>query len=209
MVGFIKKDLLIIKNNVKSLLIAIAIYAIFIFSNEIDVSFIFPFMIFLLFISTFSYDDYNKWNAFAVTLPNGREYIVKGKYTCVILLTLVATFLSNISSILVFALKNMLDLEQVLFSTTTYLAMILIISSIICPFLFKYGTEKGRIVLFVMIFGIFSIISFFKEYVDIVIPNNILMFCQQYGLILLLFISILMLTISYFISKKICLKKEF
>lgn len=209
MLGFIKKDLFMIKNNVKSLLIAIVIYLLFIFSNEMDGSFILPFMVFMLFISTFSYDDYNKWNAFAVTLPRGRDSIVKGKYVTVTFLTFIATLLGNFCSILVLSLKNTLVLEQVLFSGVSYLATIFIIASIICPFLFKYGSEKGRIVLFIMIFGIFSIIGILKQRMDIVISNHLLLFLQQYGLILLLVLSVLMLIISYFISRRIYLKKEF
>ncbi len=209
MLGFIKKDLFIIKNNVKSLLIAIVIYALFVFSNDMDGSFILPFMVFMLFISTFSYDDYNKWNAYAVTLPKGRDNIVKGKYASIISLTFIAILLGTVCSILVYTLKNRLDLEQVLFSTIAYFTTILIISSITLPLLFKYGSEKGRIVLFVMIFGIFSIISILKECKDIVISSSLLSFFQQYGLFLLLVISILMMITSYFLSKKIILKKEF
>ena len=209
MLGFIKKDLFMIKNNVKSLFIAIVIYLLFIFSNEMDGSFILPFMVFMLFISTFSYDDYNKWNAFAITLPKGRDSIVKGKYLTVTFLTLIATLLGNFCSIIVLSLKNALDLEQILFSTGSYLTIIFIIASIICPFLFKYGSEKGRIVLFIMIFSIFSIISILKQRMDIMISNRLLLFLQQYGLFFLLFLSVLMLIISYFISKRIYLKKEF
>lgn len=209
MLGFVKKDLFILKNNVKSLLIAIAIYAIFIFSNDMDVSFIFPFMVFMLFISTFSYDDYNKWNAFALTLPKGRENIVKGKYVSVILLVFVATLLGSLCSALIFSLKNTLNLEQILSNSITYFITIFIIASIICPLLFKYGSEKGRIVLFVMIFGIFSMASIARECTDIVISGGMVSFFHQYGLILLLFLSILMMIISYVISKRIYLKKEF
>lgn len=209
MLGFIKKDLLIIKNNVKSLVIAIAIYAIFVISNNMDASFIFPFMVFMLFISTFSYDDYNKWNAFALTLPRGRENIVKGKYTTAIFLILISTLLGTICSTIIFSLKNTLNLEQVLFSAITYLVTILIIASIICPLLFKYGSEKGRIVLFIIIFGIFSIASIVGKCTDIVISSNMVSFFHQYGLILLLSISILMMIISFFISKRIYQKKEF
>lgn len=209
MLGFIKKDLSIIKNNVKSLIIAIAIYAIFIITNSIDISFILPFMAFVLFTSTFSYDDYNKWNAYALTLPKGRENIVKAKYISAILLTFIATLFGIFFSALAFSLKDVFQLDQILFNSIIYLTTILVMISIICPLLFKFGLEKGRIILMVMIFGIFSIASILTECVNIAIPSHIISLFHHYGLIFFLSVSAVSLIISYHISKRICLKREF
>ncbi len=68
-----KKDFLLIKANLKSMVIVFIVYLILAFQGTFDVTFIVPLIGIMLFISTFSYDDFNNWNSYAVTLPNGRE----------------------------------------------------------------------------------------------------------------------------------------
>ena len=80
MIGFNKKDLFIIKANLKSLLIIFVLYLMLAIQGTFDVTFIIPLIGIMLFISTFSYDDFNNWNSYAVTLPNGRKNVVRAKY---------------------------------------------------------------------------------------------------------------------------------
>ena len=80
MLGFIKKDLLMIKSNIKILAILLLIYIVMAFQGQLYLSFLLPFMGVMIMVSTFSYDTFNKWDAYAVTLPNGRKNSVRGKY---------------------------------------------------------------------------------------------------------------------------------
>ena len=73
MIGFIKKDLAMIKSNFKLMGILLFFYVVMGLLGEMDISFILPFMSVMIMISTFSYDNYNKWDAYSVTLPNGRK----------------------------------------------------------------------------------------------------------------------------------------
>ena len=59
MIGFIKKDLAMIKSNFKLLGILIIVYAIMGLMGKMDISFILPFMCVMIMISSFSYDNYN------------------------------------------------------------------------------------------------------------------------------------------------------
>ena len=34
----------------------------------------------MMFISTFSYDEFNNWNSYVATLPNGRKNAIIAKY---------------------------------------------------------------------------------------------------------------------------------
>lgn len=208
MMGFIKKDLLLIKNNLKSILITIIIYFLFIMSNEGDASFILPFMMMIIIISTFNYDDFNKWNSYAITLPNGRKNLVKGKYLITILLILGTTLLGYILSFIIFKFQGKKDL---IFSSDTYLSYLLAIFfmiSILYPILFKYGAEKGRITMFIFSFIVFTVVGVISK-LNFNVSNNFLLFLNNYGLYLFGGIVILMIIISYFISKKIIIKKEF
>lgn len=207
MLGFIKKDLLLVKNNFKSILIALVIYGLFIITNEMDASFILPFMMFMIVVSTFSYDDYNKWNTYAVTLPFGRENIIKGKYIATTILILGVSILGIMLSFVVYGIRGDFNLENTFSLCLGYLAAIIFMISIIYPIIFKYGSEKGRIAMFTFSFLIVAIAGIVSKF-DIKISETFLNFMDNYGLFIILGIVVLMFVGSYFISLKIYKKKE-
>ena len=209
MLGMIKKDIFMITNNLKSLLLAMMIYFFYTMMFDMDMSFILPFMIMMLCISTFSYDDYNNWHSFASALPKGKINIVKSKYITTISLTIIATIISIICTFIISNLKTTINFSDAISSISGYLFAIFILVSILFPFLFKYGAEKGRIVMFILGMGIFAVFILLKKVLNISIPANIITFFDSYGLIIFLALSIVFISISYLISKKIYLKKEF
>ena len=77
------------------------------------------------------------------------------------------------------------------------------------PLIFKYGIEKGRIGLFALTFAIVGIIGLLSRVIKIDIPNNIISFLDNYWFIVIPIVLIIILLISYKISKKIYLKKDF
>lgn len=209
MLGMIKKDLFMIRNNLKSLLLAIIIYFFYTMMFDMDMSFILPFMIMMICISTFSYDDYNNWHSFASSLPKGKINIVKSKYITTISLTIIATIISIICTFIISNFKTTINFSDAISSIGGYLFAIFILVSILFPFLFKYGAEKGRIVMFILGMGIVAVFILLKKVLNISIPANIITFFDSYGLIIFLVLSVIFISISYLISKKIYLKKEF
>ena len=191
MLGFIKKDLLLVKNNYKTILISVIIFILFSFSNNTDISFFLPFMMLVIIISTFSYDDYNKWTIYSATFPNGRKNYIKGKYIATIILIIGITLINFILSFLLFSIKHSIDLENIIISYLGCIIAILSIISILFPFLFKYGSEKGRISKF-----------------NLKLPSNLLSFFKDFGIYFICSLVVIMLISSYFLSKKIFLKKE-
>ena len=83
MLGFIIKDLAILKSNMKYFLSFMIIYAIL--ANQMGIFSVLSFFSIFLMFSTFTYESYNNWDAFAATLPNGRKNSVKAKYLATIL----------------------------------------------------------------------------------------------------------------------------
>lgn len=118
MLGLIKKDLLIVKNNLKLIGIVLTIFLILALQDNFDITLALPFiaMIYLfvitLFISTFSYDEFNKWDAYAVTLPNGRKNIVKSKYITSIILLICALIVTLSLNYLISFIKGGLEFEK-------------------------------------------------------------------------------------------------
>ena len=209
MVGLIKKDLLMIKSNLKMVLIMLVVFFIMSLQGEFDISFVPPFIVVMLFMSTFSYDEFNKWDAYAVTLPNGRKNVVKSKYVASLILTIVTIILTIILNSLVGLINNNLEFDKFISTIMGCVFVVILIQSIMYPFIFKYGMEKGRIGLFVISFAIVGIIGLLSSVLKINIPTNVVTFFDNYWFVIIPLISIVLLLISYKISEKIYLKKEF
>ena len=209
MSGLIKKDLLMIKVNLKLVIIIFVVFFIMTLQGEFDISFVPAFISVMLFMSTFSYDEYNKWDAYAITLPNGRKNIVKSKYIATIILIVMSILIMILMNIVVGIINNCFDFEKMFYQMTGCCFGIIIIQSIIYPLIFKYGIEKGRIGLFVGIFGIVAIIGLLPKAIKITIPLSMLNFIESYWFIIAPIILIIILFISYKISERIYCKKEF
>ena len=209
MLGLIKKDLLMVKSNLKLVIIIFAVLFIMSLQKEFDMSFIPPFIVAMLFMSTFSYDEYNKWDAYAVTLPNERKSVVASKYLATIILIAISIIITIILNIVVGLVNNNTNYESMLSTMAGCFFGIVLIVSIIYPFIFKYGIEKGRIGLFIGSFAIVAVISFLRKATNINIPSNIVNFFELYWYIIIPILFTGFLYISYRISKKIYLKKEF
>ena len=77
------------------------------------------------------------------------------------------------------------------------------------PLIFKFGVEKGRIGLFVGVFAIAALLGFIFTGVDLENATGFIEFFNKYYYILLPLAIIILLMGSYFVSKRIYLKKEF
>ena len=210
MLGLIKKDFLLIKANLKSMIIIFVIYIMLAFQGTFDVTFIIPLIGIMLFISTFSYDDFNNWNAYAITFPNGRKNIVKAKYISSIILTIILIILSLAISIIVSYIKtNSINLEENVASLMGTLLSSFIIISLLYPIIFKFGATNGRIILFAVVFGIAGIGALIAQFVDTTPIINMINRLDSYSLIAIPIISAILLGISYLISNKIYQNKEF
>lgn len=202
MKGLIKKDFLLIKNNIKLIVVILFIFIVMSLQGSFDISFIVPFIVTMLFISTFSYDEYNKWDSYAVTLPNGRKNIVKSKYIASLILTVLSIIITIIISLIISK-----DITKTLESILGVFISIIIMESIMYPLIFKYGIEKGRICLFILIILLMSLLSFITK--DNNVLKSITIFIDNYWYIFTILLPIVILFISYKISERIYLNKEF
>lgn len=209
MLGLIKKDFLMIKSNVKLITIMLVVFFIMSLQGQFDISFIPPFIISMLFISTFSYDEYNKWDAYAITLPNGRKNVVKSKYIASIILIILSIIITILLNCLIGIIGNNLDFNKFISISVGSVFAISLIQAIMYPLIFKYGIEKGRIGLFILTFAIVGLIELFSTVIKVDIPTNIISFFNNFWFIIIPVIIIVILLISYKVSEKIYLKKEF
>lgn len=209
MMGMIKKELLMIKNNYKVIFIALIIFIFYSILFEMDMSFFPPLMGLMVCISSFNYDEYNNWYTYATTLPKGKINIVKSKYLTAIGIILLLTIVSIMLGFTIGSIRGTLKINELLQTTMVELIVIIFAISVLFPILLKYGSEKGRLAMIIICLGIVGIVFLFEKMVNFKLPNNIISFLDSYLPIILVAISVIIVSISYYISKKIYLHKEF
>ena len=137
MLALIKKDLLLMKNNLKLIGIMLIIFFFMAMQGTYDLAFLPAMICIMIFMSTFSYDEYNKWDAYAITMPNGRKNIVKSKYIATLILVGISIIITLVLNITIGYINKNLDLEQIISIMSGCLLAIIIIESILYPIIFK------------------------------------------------------------------------
>lgn len=210
MLGFIKKDLLVMKNNLKYFLLMILVFAFF--SRESNIIYFIPiFISIMIFITTFSYDDYNKWDTYAITLPLSREKIVLAKYLTSLLLMVGTVLITFLLSFVIGTVNHSFDFDEVFPMIFGGLFALVLLQSFMYPLIYQFGTEKGRIGLFVGVFAVSGLVGYLVNHVkiDTTAFTGFIQFFNQYGILLLSIVMVILFVGSYFVSKRIYLKKEF
>ncbi len=210
MLGLIKKDFLLIKANLKSMVIIFIVYLMLAFQGTFDITFIVPLIGIMLFISTFSYDDFNNWNSYAVTLPDGRKNVVKAKYIASIILTVILGVATLAIGVGISYIKtNGINLDETIASLMGTMLSSVIIISLLYPIIFKFGATNGRIILFAVVFGVIGIVTLIAQFVDMTSIVNAISRLDNCSFIAIPVISVILLGISYLISNRIYQHKEF
>ena len=207
--GLIIKDLLLIKENWKQLLIFALIFIVIGLEGNQILTFVPIFLSLMVLLSTFSYDDYNKWNSYAVTLPNGRKNIVRAKYVASIGLSVLAILFTYLMIIISGMMNHQLNLEETTITLLGCWSAVVLLQSFMYPLIFKVGLEKGRIFLFVLFIGVSALLGLVFQNIKISLPAEVISFLDHYLVIILPLVMIILLSISYKISEKIVQKKEF
>lgn len=161
MLGLIKKDLYNLSGSMKVYIIIPILFAFLSFMNNDMTMMAFgtSFVSLFIVITSCAYDDMSQFQSFALTLPILRKDLVISKF-----------LMGNCFSILLFVICNLLanvlyfefgeaqfpDFQAVDFALYTILAVLAanICISILLTIIFKFGTEKGRIVFMVMFLGV-------------------------------------------------------
>lgn len=206
MLGLIKKDLLLMKTNAKSLLVIFIIYLLMAINGNFDIVVMLPLFMMVLLISTFGYDEYNNWDAYVNALPVGRKNIILSKYLTSAILLVCSSIISCIIAYVLTFFYEKSDISHSLSYIGGCLCGMLITISLMYPLIFKYGSQKGRIAGFVLIAGsgfVLGLLSKIKDFSTVV--NSF----KTYFLIAFVVLAILMLIGSYIISVKIYSKREF
>lgn len=205
MLGFIKKDLFMLKSNFKLFIVIIVCLLFFMFNNDennIETMMIFlPMLGTLMYLSTFSYDEFNNFNAYSCSFKNGKNNYVKGKY-----ITSVIVFITLLLVSIVIALIMKNNIKDILFVCVESILSLSLIVSLLFPFMLKYGAMNGRIIVFVFIMIISAFMYLLNKLISL---DKIVNYLNNSSSVVLLLFSMLILFLSYLISNYIYKNKEF
>lgn len=122
-------------------------------------------------ITLLSYDERCGWNVYSGTLPYSKTQIVSAKYLTGLMLGIFTSVV--ILGIMLIRMNTLgeADLAGAIADVGTMLAVSLVFPALCLPFCFRFGTEKGRIVYYIVIFlvmaGATSIINTDNGSIDI------------------------------------------
>ena len=216
MKGLIIKDLCVIKNQMRSLLL-ILVFFVFISIINKDATFILflvPFYMIMILITTFSYDEFNKWECYCNSLPLSRKEIVKAKYLLFNATSLIVLVLGILASIIVPNFIENTTFESIYASIIGVAFGICLVISLLIPFYYKFGSQKGRIMLFLtitilaLIIGIITSLDIFNNVELMNIINSLNNLSLGMFTLLLVIVTVIIMTISYYISVRIYNNKE-
>ena len=217
MKGLIIKDLCVLKNQMKTLLLVLAFFIIFSIINE-DATFILflvPFYMIMILITTFNYDEFNKWDSYCNSLPLSRKEIVKSKYLLFNISSLILLVLGVLSSFIIPNFIENITLESIFASIIGIAFGIYLVISLLIPFYYKFGSSKGRImlllciVLLALLIGTITSLDIFNNIELMNLINSLNNLSLGMFTLLLIVVTTIIMSISYYISVKIYSNKEF
>ena len=173
MKSLILKDLFNIGHNAKSMLFILVVFAVALipFSGVEGYIFVCAILCSMMIVTTFSFDDNSKWTRYAMIMPVSKKELVVGKFVVLAIFCAVGSLFGLvIGSIGGFAMRKITfdfaGIGELLFLALAAWVISLIFGSMSIPLVFKFGAEKGRVLLLVsflilagICFGIYQLLA--------------------------------------------------
>ena len=211
MKGLLIKDLKLMKNNGKNLLLVFLIIGTMmgIMTKELYAAVGYVTFIFTLFtVSTISYDEYDNGYPFLFTLPITRRQYVNEKYVFVLIMTAISFLVGIISVVVQFFLLTPKE------SLTELILMYGVYTMI--PLKLRFESEKGRLVIPIVFGGAMVIALIAAKLAGMLsetLKEKFLLAAfniGEYGIAAIVIVAAVIVTIaSWFWSQRILEKKEF
>ncbi len=102
-------------------------------------------------VTLLGYDERSKWSQYCEALPYTKTQIVSGKYLIGLFAQIAAIALSALTQAVKMNIRGTFNSKNYLILMALLLICSCLFSSIILPFIFKFGVEKGRIAYYILI----------------------------------------------------------
>lgn len=156
MKSLILKDLYNIGHNAKSMLFILVVFAFVFIPTSGVTEYIFACAILcsMMIVTTFSFDDNSKWARYAMITPVTKKDLVAGKFIVLAIFCIIGSLFGLVvGSIGGLIMKNIsfdfVGIGELLLLALAAWVISLIFGSMSIPLVFRFGAEKGRVLLLV------------------------------------------------------------
>lgn len=203
MKGLILKDLMNLKRQGKVIGLMLVFFIVLSLASEDTSMFggIIMIMCSMLPITAMAYDERAKWDKYALTMPVSRKDMVISKYLLGVIFTCAAFLVYLVFSLII----GSYTVKENLFISLGLLAVGITVMSVMLPIVFKFGVEKARLLLLLVLFGPTGLIVFATK-MGLKAPSEETIYAIAYASPV---VVIAFLIISAVISIKIYANKEF
>ena len=162
MKGILYKDFLVLKKLgviILGCLLLYGIIALFGGNDSSIFSFAVVFLGTMLPVTALAYDEQAKWDKYALSMPVSRTEMVVSKYLLCLIVFAIAGILNL--SVEMIQKKGIIDTDAVLVSLAV-LSLGILYVSVMLPLLYRFGVEKGRLMILLVVFvpvGIFMLLD--------------------------------------------------
>ena len=174
-----------------------------------DFGVLISFIMGMLTITSFAYDEQAKWDAYALTMPVSKQDMVLAKYVLAVFLGIAGGLMGILLSVAAAFGQGAVDILTILQNTGIAVCATYVFSSIALPLVYKLGSEKSRMVLMLcyaapILLG--TIIINMLEEATVTMPQ-LLSAAHTAALILPIF-TVIAFVLSYRLSLSIFTKKD-
>ena len=195
MKALLLKEFYVASRTCRSVLLVIAVFfALSFFGRNSQFFFLYPLtMVGMIPVTLLSYDERDGWDKYSLTLPCTRAQLVSAKYLIGLIFGGVVFLLVELLLLIGLSMGGNFDFLSM---SSALLLMGLLGPSILMPFVFKFGSEKGRIAYYFVLALLFAVIAFligmgFYEYLNgfswLVIGAAVLLYLGSWRLSILFY----------------------
>lgn len=102
-------------------------------------------------VNLLAYDERSRWLQYSTALPYTRAQLVSAKYLTGLLVQLAVLAVTAVTQTAGMVLRGSFELQELAAVLGLLLSVTLLGSSLCLPFVFKLGTEKGRMAYYIMV----------------------------------------------------------
>lgn len=207
MKGLLSKDWrLLCQQKVFFALVAV-VTAIMMFAGNVVFALGFVSFVMALFtLSTISYDEFDNGYPFLFTLPITRRGYALEKYVFGLILGGGAWLLATLVALVTVVLKDVMEPLALLQAAGVILLLMVLLQALMIPFHLKFGAEKGRIALIVVLGALAAVIFMVGHDLPAFLEVTLVPFCASlslWGWLAVLALIVLAVALLWLISLKI------
>lgn len=152
MKGLLLKDWYILFKTYKIyLVIIVGLGAISAFLTVDAFTILIPVLCAVLIYNLMTSDEQSGWITYSETMPYSRRDAVLGKYVVLIIMEIGAAIVVGASRVVKMLIESSFDIRIVILLAVCVFFAGIISGGLMLPFMFRYGTQKGKLVYFVFV----------------------------------------------------------